>query len=254
MTDNADQTNVQNLEADLSGEATKAPEVPEKFRGKSAMEVVEMYRQQESELGRKNNEIGQLRRLTDEVLGLAKASRDSANQPTKKPIAADDLLNDPDAVITNRVRELADERAQATEARQARLEGQLALQSFERKFPTYQNDLTDPKFLTWLQKTGTRQNLAGQAANGNYFAADELFTLYNESRPAEGNGSDPNIAAARKAGLAKGGGSAVADTTGSGKKIYKRSDLIDMRIKNREDFDRRFETEFLPAYKEGRVK
>lgn len=253
MTDNTDSTSTQNLENELSGNRANEPEVPEKFKGKSAAEIVAMYQAQESELGRKNNEVGQLRRLTDEVLGLAKATRDSNNQVAKKPITSEDLLSDPDRVVTERVREVADERGAAQEARTARLESQLALQSFERKFPTYANDLTDAKFLNWVQKTGTRQSLAGRAANGDYFAADELFTLYNEAKP-ETNGGASNLDAARKASLAKGGGSAVADTTGSGKKIYKREDLIDMRIKNREEFDRRFETEFFPAYREGRVK
>jgi hypothetical protein len=151
---------------------------------------------------------------------------------------------------------VADERAQASEQRVAALEGQLALTRFERKFPAYENDLKDPKFLNWVGGSNLRQILATRAAQGDFTAADELFTLYNESRPKETADDDSNLDAARKASLAKGGGSAVASTSKStgGKKVYKREELIQMRIDNPDEFHRRFESEFLPAYQDGRVR
>jgi hypothetical protein len=253
---NAD-PNVQNLESELSGELAKEPELPEKFRGKNVSEIVQMFAAVESELGRKNNEVGKLRELTDRVLGLAQA-QSQANQPPKKPITSEDLLADPERVVTERAREVANERSLASEERMTRLEGELSLTKFERKFPTYQTDLTSPQFLNWVQGSTLRQMLATRAAQGDYTSAEELFTLYGESRPAKSDQSESaNLEAANKAGLAKGGGAAVSDTSSGGshgKKIYKREDLINMRIHNREEFDRRFADEFLPAYKENRVR
>lgn len=254
MTDNADPSEVQNLEAELSGNPVTEPEVPPQFKGKSTNEIIEILKNTQSELGRKNNEVGQLRRLTDEVLGLAKASRDVANQQTKKPITSDDILTDPDKVVTERMREVADERAQVTHQRMAQMEGQLALNQFERKFPTYEQDLHDSRFQQWVTGTDLRKHLAQRAASGDFTAADELFSLYGEIRPKTGDATGSNLDAARKASLAKGGGSAVVDTSGSGKKVYKRTELIDMRAYNPDEYHRRFESEFLPAYKEGRVK
>ena len=43
-------------------------ELPKKFQGKSSTEIVEAYENLEKELGRKGQEIGELRKLTDSYL------------------------------------------------------------------------------------------------------------------------------------------------------------------------------------------
>lgn len=254
--------NVQNLESDLSGDANgNQNELPAKFKGKSTAEIIQMYQSQESELGRKNNEVGHLRRLTDTVLGLHQANtREPANQPKPEPIKTEDLLANPDKVVTERAREIAEERGAQSDARMAQLESNLALQTFERKFPKYEQDLQDPTFHAWVTKSNLRQQLAVRAARGDYNAAEELFTIYNDSKPAdsskENNEEDPNLKAADRGSLVRGGGAAVSNTSGTenGKKVYSRTELIDLRIKDPEQFHRRFESEFLPAYKDKRVR
>jgi hypothetical protein len=56
--------------------------------------------------------------------------------------------------------------------------------------------------------------------------------------------------------LAKSGGSSAAGVVprNDGKKTYSRAELINMRVNNPDEFDARFQSEFLPAYVEGRVK
>ena len=49
-------------------EGEVAPVIPEKFKGKSYEDVVESYTQLERELGRKNNEVGELRHLADDFI------------------------------------------------------------------------------------------------------------------------------------------------------------------------------------------
>ena len=43
----------------------EAQELPKKFQGKSSTEIAEAYENLEKELGRKGQEIGELRKLTD---------------------------------------------------------------------------------------------------------------------------------------------------------------------------------------------
>src|SRR6056297_1567571 len=64
-------------EADAEEEVTtpepeegQGSEIPEKFQGKSFEDVVDMYRNLEKDYGRKGNEVGELRKLTDELLQL----------------------------------------------------------------------------------------------------------------------------------------------------------------------------------------
>jgi hypothetical protein len=55
-------------------------EVPEKFAAKSKEEVAQSYTELERELGRKSNEIGELRKLTDQLLQLQVAEKQQAAQ------------------------------------------------------------------------------------------------------------------------------------------------------------------------------
>ena len=47
---------------------SQEPELPSKFKGKSITDIVSSYENLEKELGRKGQEIGELRQLTDQIL------------------------------------------------------------------------------------------------------------------------------------------------------------------------------------------
>lgn len=252
-------------EASLQTEADKTPaiepEIPEKFKGKSALDIIEMYENLQSEYGRRANEIGHLRKLSDELLGFARTARTEqpANPPATKPITADDLINDPQGTITAAARAAADERARAAEARVERLEVALSEDRFEQKHKGYKQKMESQDFLSWVGSSEYRKGLALKAYNNDFTAADELFTLHEEYERARSAETPPNpTAAAKSAGLVKSGGSSAAGVTpksnGDGKKSYSRAELIELRLRNPEEFDRRWESEFYPAYQEGRVR
>jgi hypothetical protein len=237
------------------------PEVPEKYRGKSLTDIIEMHRNAESELGRARNEVGTVRKLADELLGVHRASPPAspAKPVERRKLTADDLLTDPSGTVLEVVRAEVSEREKALADRTANLESQFALQKFERKHPDYQQTMTDPKFSDWVQKSPLRVSLAQASMNGNYMAADELFTLYSEvalSAPApEPKAPDP-VQQARKASLTRPGSASAA---GGGKpnepgtKVWKRSELLTMRMNNPEEFDR-LQPEIIKAYREKRVR
>ena len=96
-----------------SKEATKEQvekeesELPEKYRGKTAAEIAEMHRNAESELGRRSNELGQYKKLTDELLDLKRredlAKGGADEEETEEPlpaISSSDLLEDPTSAIS----------------------------------------------------------------------------------------------------------------------------------------------------------
>lgn len=251
----------QALQNDQDKTPAQEPEIPEKFKGKSALEIIELYQNLESEYGRRANEIGHLRKLSDELLGFARTARTEqpANQPATKPITADDLINDPQGTITAAAKAAADERARVAEARVERLEVSLAEDRFEQKHKGYRQKMESADFLNWVGSSEYRKGLALKAYNNDFAAADELFTLHEEYTQARSAETPPNpTAAAKAAGLAKSGGSSAAGVTpksnGDGKKQYSRAELIKLRIDNPDEFDRRWESEFLPAYQEGRVR
>ena len=231
--------------------------LPEKYRGKTVTEIVEMHRNAESELGRARNEIGTVRRLADELFGIRRADlvNPSPAKPERPKLTTDALFNDPDTAITNAIKADAEQRDWAMQERTARLENELLLNRFEKKHPDYQDVMKDQAFSEWVQKSPYRANLAQGALQGNFAAADELFSLYGESRPAATPAPTPTTRA-RQAGLVRGGGStnAAAATSASSKKIWSRAELIQMRISDPDKFDSLYVSEIAPAYREKRVR
>lgn len=237
---------------------TQEAELPEKYRGKTAAEIAEMHRNAESELGRARNEIGQVRRLADELLGInrAQAARtEGVNQSQRKPLTPDDLLSNPEQAVTAVVKAEADQREQAQGDRLSRLESELMLARFERKHPEYRSTMEDPKFVEWVQKSSLRGRLAQAAGAGDYTAADELFTLYGEAQAVTQTTQRSSTDQARQAGLARTGGQVAAGATNpnSGKQIWSRTKLMEMRLNNPEEFER-LQPEILRAYAEKRVR
>ncbi len=239
------------------------PVIPDKFQGKTAEQLVEMYQNLESTNGRMANEIGHLRKFTDSALGFAREAVKPANQvqAPKPQVTSEDLLANPHETVTNLAKQVADDRVLATERRTANLEAQLAVDRFARKYPDFEQTMGDTGFQEWISGSAYRQKLAGAAAQrGDFDAADELFGLYNASKAEKPKNDDSpasGIEAARKASLTKKGGSSaagVAKTSSDGKKIYSRHELIEMRINDEEGYNSRYLTEYLPAYKEGRVR
>lgn len=236
--------------------------LPEKYRGKTAKEIAEMHMNAESELGRARNEVGTLRRLSDEFLGIRREelNRSKENPPRRDPITTDALLEKPDEVILSTVRQEIERREADQNQRTARIEADLAESRFSAKYPDAPQILTNPDFQDWVRSSPYRQRMALAASQGDYGAADELFGTFKE-RTAEAGGAErktqSGTEAARKASLAKPGGSATSGVIPSsdGKKIYKRDELVKMRMNDPEGFDRLWHTEDLQtAYREKRVR
>ena len=72
ITDNieaAEASEVTDIEASTDNvEVTEEPSIPSKFAGKSTEEIIDSYTNLEKELGRKAQEVGELRKLSDSFL------------------------------------------------------------------------------------------------------------------------------------------------------------------------------------------
>lgn len=249
---NASQAHEENLENEL----------PDKYRGKSAKELVEMIEASQSTIGRQSNEIGTLRKLTDQVLGLALPQKTQPQQQEKPaPLTSENLLADPEESVAKVARREADARASTLEQRLANTEAQLQLDRFSRKYPDFEKTMGTTEFTSWVAESPYRQKLAAAAAQkGDFDAADELFGLYDSvkaEKSTKEKTADPKEAA-KAASLAKRGGSSaagVSDTSSGGKKIYSRSELVNLRINKPEEFQERYDSgELRDAYREGRVR
>ena len=225
------------------------PELPKKFQGKSSSEIAEAYENLEKELGRKGQEIGELRKLTDSYL-QSQISSQSQQTTTSEPA---DFYDNPEEAV----RQIIDNHPRFREFSEQTQQQQAALtaQQLEKAHPDFQQVITDGGFQEWINGSKVRQRLYKEADSYDFDAANELLTTWKErqmiSKTKEVNESKKTKrATAMKAGE---GVSRASGESTAGKKIYRRADLIRLKQTDPKRYQS-LEDEIYEAYAEGRVK
>jgi len=260
LTDNEELVNLDDVVIDetretpkeLEKEVVNASSLPEKFQGKSVEEVAEVYSNLEKEFGRKNNELGEQRKLIDQLLELKLEEKSTPNdKQNAQKVDVDSLLDDPDRVISDAVannpvlKEMQENLVLSK--REAELKG------FEGVHPDWQTVIQTDEFAKWIKESPVREQLFNDAnQNYKYDVATELFTLYKgvqgtvveEAKEIRKKNAKQvmNNAATEK-----------GTQTASTQKIYSRAQLMNFRLRDPEGYRAR-EQEFYQAYAEGRVR
>jgi len=225
--------------------------IPEKFRGKSSKDIAESYINLEREYGKKAQEIGELRKLTDQILQQQINSTTRKEEPKEEVVDDSDFFVDPQAAVQRAIANhpKIKQYEQQTEAalRQANL------QKFEGKHSDYKDVLQEQDFQNWISSSPVRQRLFAQAnSQYDFDAADEIFSQYKERKQymsgAKEQLKDNRDAALKSASVPTGNNSAE-----SSKKVYRRTDLIRLKMTDPNRYDALSE-EIQKAYAEGRVK
>jgi hypothetical protein len=86
-------------EAPAEAADVEVTEVPDKYKGKDANDIIEMHQNAESRLGQLQNEVGNLRGLVTDLSALQRPTAEP--EPAQEPvtITGDDLLTDPVSAI-----------------------------------------------------------------------------------------------------------------------------------------------------------
>jgi len=241
-------------------EEGQGSEIPEKFQGKSLEDVVSMYQNLEKEYGRKGNEVGELRKLTDELLQLEIQQKKNANErvTTKEEevLSDDDWFSSPKQATDKYLQKsgLAKEVQELKEKLSSR-DREEAHKAFVEKHPDYMQLAQNESFQKFVSDSKYRLDLAQKADQYDYEAANELFDLYkaisHNSGASEEQGDDGKAEKkeARKKATLEGTGSRNKGT----KKVYRRADLIKMKMTDPERY-MNMQDEIMQAYQEGRVK
>ena len=164
-----------------------------------------------------------------------------------------DWYSDPEAAIEQR---LANHPTlKKMEETTASLSLQQAQAQLRAKHPDMDAILNDTGFGEWVQGSEYRMRQL-QTAHGqnDVAAADELFSSWKErqslSKVTEVAEDQARKTAAKTASTTTGRG---AGKRGGGKKVYRRQDLIHLRVNDRPRYDA-MQSEIMAAYAEGRVK
>lgn len=228
--------------------------IPEKFKGKSIEDVIRAYEEAEKALGRKNNEVGELRKLTDEFLKQSLQLNETPSAAAEgSKIEVDDLLEDPNKALETalnsspRLRQLEEQLIAAQRVEQQK--------QFEAKHPGGMEQIVSPEVQNWIAASNVRQRLFMEAhQNYDYDLAGELLEMYNREQGVKVQGAQEKQKANRDKALKEG----AVEKGGTGqapKKIFKRTDLMKMMMTNRDAYDDpAFQAELTKAYQENRVR
>lgn len=223
------------------------PDLPAKYRGKTAAEIAKMHEEAEKLIARQGQEVGEIRKLADELIKSQLVKKPEVEQP--KEI---DFFENPQDAIRRAVE--TNPKVLAAEQYAVQAQRALAQQALLQKHPDMLQIAQDPEFQAWVGKSKVRQELFKRADAYDTDSADELLTTFKELKGAT-KVAQPAVRADKEAVSAQ-LKSASVDTGGSGetgKKVYRRADLIRLRITNPAKYDA-MQDEISAAYREGRVK
>jgi len=260
LLDNQNQT-ADNITDETSSVPEATPEVnapveelPEKYKGKSAIEIARMHQEAEKLIGRQANEVHEVRSLADQLL---KQQLDS-----NKPIAAsieesleEDFFVDPTRAVARAVEKhpaVIEAKQTAMELRKNKTAAQLSA-----KHPDFGTIVQDAGFQDWVKASPIRLNMFAKAdAEYDFDSANELLSTYKEIKQIrqtqQVQKTDAVEAKAQDAAMK----AATVDVGGTGessKKVYRRADLIKLRMTDPDRY-MALQDEIMSAYAQGRVK
>lgn len=222
--------------------------VPEKFQGKSLEDVIHSYSELESELGRKAQEVGELRKLSDTLLQKELDAIEKSKHEEQVEIDETDFFDDP----ASSVRKIIKQELDPIKEKVSTIDKQEALSKIKEAHSDYEKIVGDTDFQEWVNSSPIRRELWTRAdANMDYNSANELFGGWKDKKAVNRDRAE-ELATNREENLAR----ATLETGGTGessKKIYRRQDLIRLRINDPEKYNS-MQQEIMTAYNEGRVK
>lgn len=230
-------------------EPKDVPKIPDKYKGKSLEDIVTMHQEAEKLIGRQAQEVGEVRRLADELIKQQLSNK----QTTQPPVVENeiDFFEDPKLAIQKAVANHPD--VLAAKQASAQLKQIQTQAMLNKKHPDFADIVRDGEFIEWIKSSPMRLNIYAMAdANYDFNAADELISTFKQIRTAKTQQTTDAGNAVRKQNLT----AAAVDVGGTGessKKVYRRADLIRLRMTDPARYEA-LEPEIRAAYAEGRVK
>jgi len=224
------------------------PELPEKYRDKSLDEIVKMHQEAEKLIGKQAQEVGEVRKLADELI---RQNLGSKQQQIKQDEPEIDFFEDPKKAVQRTV----DSHPDIVAARQATLEMKRTQiqQRLAQDHPDFGDIAKDQDFANWVKSSPVRIELFKRAdAEYDYDSANELLSTYKQLRGVKKQQSEASNEATRKQNL-KAVGVDVGGSGESSKKVYRRADLIRLKMQDPNRYDA-LSDEIMAAYAEGRVR
>ena len=224
------------------------PELPEKYRDKSLDDIVRMHQEAEKLIGKQAQEVGEVRKLADELI---KQNLGSRQQQTRQEEPEVDFFENPQKAVQRTV----DNHPDILAARQVTLEMKRSQiqQRLAQEHPDFGDIAKDQDFANWVKSSPIRIKIFEQADSGyDYDSANELLSTYKQLRSVKQKQTSNEGEVTRKQNL-KAVGVDVGGSGESSKRVYRRADLIRLKMQDPDRYDA-LSQEIMAAYSEGRVR
>ena len=223
-------------------------DIPDKYRGKELSDIIKMHQEAEKLIGKQAQEVGEVRKLADELIKQNLAGKP---QPIKEEEPEVDFFENPQAAV----RRTVDNHPDVLAARQAGQEFKKMQiqQKLAAEHPDFGQIVQDPDFANWVKSSPVRIGLYAKAdGEFDYDSANELLSTYKQLKGVKAKQTNEAGETQRKSNLK----AATVDVGGSGesgKRVYRRADLIRLKMTDPNRYDA-LSDEIMTAYAEGRVK
>jgi len=223
-------------------------DIPDKYRGKELSDIIKMHQEAEKLIGKQAQEVGEVRKLADELIKQNLAGKP---QPIKEEEPEVDFFENPQAAV----RRTVDNHPDVLAARQAGQEFKKMQiqQKLAAEHPDFGQIAQDTDFVNWVKSSPIRIGLYAKAdGEFDYDSANELLSTYKQLRGIKAKQTTEAGETQRKSNLK----AATVDVGGSGesgKRVYRRADLIRLKMTDPNRYDTLSE-EIMQAYADGRVK
>jgi len=223
-------------------------ELPEKYRDKSLDEIVKMHQEAEKLIGKQAQEVGEVRKLADELI---KQNLGSRQQQTRQEEPEVDFFENPQKAVQRTVDNHPDilaARQVTQEMKRAQIQQRLA-----QEHPDFGEIAKDQDFANWVKSSPIRIKIFEQADSGYDFdSANELLSTYKQLRTVKSKQVSDEGEVTRKQNL-KAVGVDVGGSGESSKKVYRRADLIQLQLRDPDRYAA-LSDEIMQAYVEKRVR
>jgi hypothetical protein len=208
-----------------------------------------MHQEAEKLIGKQAQEVGEVRKLADQLL---QQSLSSNNKPQPTEVEPEiDFFEDPQKAI----RKSIDSHPDVLAARQSAQEFKKMQiqQKLNQNHPDFTSIVQDPEFAEWVKQSPVRLGLYAKAdGEFDYDSANELLSTFKQLKGVKAK----QVTESGKEAVTRNLKAAAVDTGGSGessKRVYRRADLIRLQLTDRDRYNS-LQEEIMQAYAEGRVK
>jgi hypothetical protein len=223
--------------------------LPEKYKGKSIKEIVNMHMEAEKLIGRQGSEVGELRKVVDDFIKAQTTTKQQLQDESTEEV---DFFADPKRAVEKAIENHP--KIREAEKLSSEMAAAKAFNELKTRHPDFQEVVADPAFQNWVAASKVRAELFVRADRSfDYDAGDELLSTWKERRQAAqqtvSGEKQVRSQAIKAATTTVSSGSDEAPS----KKIYRRADIIKLMQTDPDKYDS-MQPEIMAAYSEGRVR